>query len=432
MNLSRMKGAMAVAAAVLALGACDNLLTVADPGRYTGTDLDDALPAVANGVEGAIHEVFDRWVIDQALLADVYQHTGTWSGYDDPDHGRTNYNNNATGGEQNSWLRAQWFAVDAEERFKRVMGDAEAASSPLTAQVRLGGGLADMLLGMTACESVGAPTGDLMTDMQMLAQAERKLTDAMATSQSAGRPEYAMAAQAARAQSRMLQGDWAGAVADAAAIPAGFSYDAIFNVQSTNSIVQLTTKNNNEAAGLMYKWWPMIDKSDEPGFMNDPLSGMPDMRIPVYFDGEIATDNETPHHSQWKYVDDTDDIPMLHSDGMRLIIAEATARSGDFAGATAILNELRAAVGLPPHEVPGDPETMGKIVLWERFAEHFMEGQRLIDLHRNGLMRQVFEELNDPDRLGPGRPTKWPMTSTEPTYNPNIDDDLTKRCIPRA
>ena len=70
-------------------------------------------------------------------------------------------------------------------------------------------------------------------------------------------------------------------------------YYAVFNVQSTNSVVQLTTKNNNEAAGLMYKWWPLIDKSDDPGFMRDPLSNMPDKRIPVYFDGEIATDNET-------------------------------------------------------------------------------------------------------------------------------------------
>ncbi len=432
MNLSRMKGGIAVVAAVLALGACDELLTVADPGRYTATDLDEALPAVANGVEGAIHEIVDSWVNDQALLADVYQHTGTWSGYDDPDHGRTNYNNNATGGEQNSWLRAQWFAVDAEERFKRVLGDAEAASSPLTAQVRLGGGLADMLLGMTACESVGEPSGPLMTDMQMLAQAEQKLGAAMTTAQSAGRPEYAMAAQAARAQTRMLQGDWSGAVADASAIPAGFVYHAVFNVQSTNSIVQLTTKNNNEAAGLMYKWWPMIEKSDDPGFMMDPLSGMPDKRIPVYFDGEIATDNETPHYSQWKYVQDTDDIPMLHSDGMRLIVAEAMARSGDFAGATGILNELRAAVGLPGHAVPTDPNTMAEIVLWERFAEHFMEGQRLIDLRRAGIVRQVFEALNDPDRLGVGRPTQWPMTSTEALYNPGIDDDLTKRCLPTA
>ena len=199
----------------------------------------------------------------------------------------------------------------------------------------------------------------------------------------------------------MLLDDWAGAAADAAGIPAGFSYDAIFNLQSTNSVVQLTTKNNNEAAGLMYKWWPMIEKSDEPGFMRDPLSGMPDMRLPVYFDGEVATDNETPHYSQWKYIDDTDDIPMLHSDGMQLIIAEAMARSGDFAGATGILNQLRAAVGLPGHEMPMDAETMGKIILWERFAEHFMEGQRMVDLHRAGLVRAIFEELNDPG--APGR-----------------------------
>jgi len=431
-NISITKKAMGVVVAVLALGACDELLTVQDPGRYTAEDLNAALPAVANGVEGAIHEIFDSWVTDQALLADVYQHTGTWSGYDDPDHGRTNYKNNATRFEQDSWLRAQWFAADAERRFMEVMGDAEAASSPLTAQVRLGGGLATMLLGMTACESVGTPTGELMSDMQMLALAEQKLGEAMTTSQSAGRPEFAMTAQAARAQTRMLQGDWSGAVADASAIPAGFVYHAIFNVQSTNSVVQLTTKNNNEAAGLMYKWWPLIEKSDEPGFMRDPLSGMPDKRLPVYFDGEIATDNETPHYSQWKYVDDTDDIPMLHSDGMRLIVAEAMARNGDFAGATGILNELRAAVGLPGHEVPTDPDTMGSIVLWERFAEHFMEGQRLIDLHRGGLMRQVFEELNDPDRLGAGRPTKWPMTDQEALYNPNMNDDLTQRCLPTA
>ena len=427
-----MKGAMAVACAVLALGACEDLLTVQDPQRYTADDLDNALPAVANGVEGAVHEVLDGWVIYNALLADVYQHTGTWSSYDESDHGRIYYGNSPMNGYHNSWLRAQWFAADAEERFKRVLGDAEAASSPLTAQVRLGGALADLLQGMTFCEGVLEATGNAASDMQILAQAEQKLTDAMATAQSAGRPDYGMTAQAGRAVARMLQDDWAGAAADAAAIPAGFTYDAIFNVQSTNAVVQLTTKNNNEAAGLMYKWWPLIEKSDAPGYMADPVSGMPDMRLPVYFDGEVATDNETPHYSQWKYIDDTDDIPMLHSDGMQLIVAEAMARSGDFAGATGILNGLRAAVGLPGHNVPGDPVTMGEIVLWERFAEHFMEGQRLSDIHRGGLMRDLFEELDDPERPGVGRPSKWPMTTTEPTYNPNINNDLLQRCLPRA
>lgn len=436
---STLRAFAVVGAGVVALSACD-ILSVSDPQRYTADDLDEALPAVANGVEGAVHELLDGWVVYQALLADVYQHTGTWAFYDEADHGRVQYGPgvvNPMNAYQNAWLRAQWFANDAEERFKRVLGDAEAASSPLTAQVQMSGGLADMLNGMTFCESVARSSatdgnGPAVSDMEMLAQAERKLTTAMATAQAAGRPEYGMAAQAARAQTRMLQGDWTGAVADATAIPAGFSYDAVFNVQSTNSVVQLTTKNNNEAAGLMYKWWPLIEESDEPGHMMDPLSGMPDMRLPVYFDGEIATDNETPHYSQWKYIDDTDDIPMLHSDGMSLIIAEAMARNGDFAGATGILNQLRATVGLPGHDVPGDPTTMGEIVLRERFAEHFMEGQRMVDLHRGGLVRDIFEALNDSERPGVDRPTKWPMSQAEALLNENVADDLNQRCLPTA
>ena len=431
MNTSRLGSLTAIAVGILALGACD-ILSVSDPQRYTADDLDAALPAIANGVEGAVHEVMDNWVVYQALLADVYQHTGTWSGYDDTDHGRMDYTRNTLSSTQNAWLRAQWFAVDAQARFARVLGDAEAASSPLTAQVQMSGGMADMLNGMTFCESVAEPTGNAVTDIQMLEQAERKLTTAISTAQSAGRPQYAAASVAARAQTRMMLGDWAGAVSDAASVPAGFTYDAIFNKESINWIVLVTTKNYNEAAGLMHKWWPLIEKSDEPGYMMDPLSGMPDMRLPVYFDGEVATDNETPHYSQWKYNLEDDDIPMLHSDGMQLIIAEAMARSGDFAGATGILNQLRAAVGLPGHEVPADPITMGEIVLWERFAEHFMEGQRMIDLNRAGIVREVFEALNDPERVGVGRPTKFPMSSTEALYNPNIENDLLQRCLPRA
>ncbi len=422
--------ALAAVVAVVSAGACDDLLTVSDPQRYTSSDLDVALQAVANGVEGAVQEVYDSWVIDQALLADVYQHTGTWSGYDDSDHGRTAYNNNATAGEQNAWLRARWFATSAQDRFKRVLGEAEAASSELTAQAQLGGALADMLLGMTACEGVTGPTGDLVSDKALLAQAEQKLTTAMATAMSAGRTDYAHAAQAARAQTRLLLDNVSGAAADAAAIPSGFVYEAIFNEQSTNSVVQLTTKTNNEAAGLMYKWWDRIEKSDKPGFMMDPYSGMPDKRIPVFFDGEIATDNETPHYSQWKYNDDTDNIPMLHSDGMKLILAEVAASEGDWAGATAILNELRAAVDLPGHEVPTELSKMQEILLSERFAEHFMEGQRLIDLDRTGVGEFVFEALNDPERPLSGRPSKWPMTQSEALYNPNVRDDITQRCMP--
>ena len=157
----------------------------------------------------------------------------------------------------------------------------------------------------------------------------------------------------------------------------------------------------------MYKWWPLIETSDQPGFMMDPWSGQPDPRLPVFFAGEVGDDMETPYYSQWKYKALDDGIPLLHSDLMRLIVAEAKAHAGDYGGATAILNELRTSVGLPVHEVPSNDATMAQLVLWERFAELFMEGQRLVDLHRFGLMRNVFEALEDPARPGDSRPSKW-------------------------
>lgn len=419
-------------AAVLTLTACESLLTVSDPQRYTTDDVNSALPAAANGVEGDLHNVVDGFVTYQALLSDVYQHTGTWSGYDEVDHGRFQYGTSGMDGTHNVWLRVQWAAMDAERRFGEVLGEAEAASDEKTAQVRMAGAFAALYMGMTFCESVGEPSGPSITDTQSLQLAVDRFGGALETAQASGRTDYATASRAGRAQAKALLGDWAGAVADAATVSAGFSYDALFNDARNNAVVTLTTKNFNEAAGLMYTLWPRIEESDEAGYMRDAFSEEFDMRLPVFFDGEVATDNETPHYSQWKYNTRTDDIPMVHSDLMRLIEAEAMVNSGDYAGATEVLNALRAAVELPPLETPTDAEMMMEYLLSERFSELFMEGQRAVDLHRFGLTRQLFDELEDRERPGAGRPTKFTMTDSEPLYNDNIDNDLTKRCAPKA
>lgn len=415
---------------VLTLVACGDLLNVPDPQRYTSSDLDTALPAVANGVEGAVHNFMDRYVVYQALLADEYQHTGTWGGYDEVDHGWFQYGTSAMDATNDSWHRAQWYSMDAERRFGEVMGESEAASSPLTAQVRLAGAFAALYLGMAFCESVSDPSGNSMTDMQMLGVSVTRFGQAMETARVAGRPDWVTAAQAGRAQAHLLMGDMSSAAADASAVPAGFSYDAVFNQVANNWVVLVTTKTFNEAAGLMAKWWPMIEEDDAPGFMRDPWTNEFDKRIPVYFDGEVATDNETPHYSQWKYNTLTSDIPMVHSDGMRLIEAEVMVEAGDYAGATAVLNRLRAAVDLAPFDVPTDRETMMEYLLSERFAELFMEGHRAVDLRRFGLTRQIFAAMNDESRPGDGRPTQFPISDGEALYNSNIDNDLTKRCLP--
>ena len=391
-------------ATTIGVCACGDLLTVSDPNRITSDELDSQLSLVANGVEGSFHDHVDLWVLHQALLADVYQSTDTSVGLRNIDFGELSGHELASVG--NGWIRTLGTATDAEERFVRVLGQAEAARSPLTAQVRLAAGLAELYLGVTFCELYSVSADAIVSDRELLTEAERTLTSAMAIARLAERPEYETVAQAARAQARLALGQWSGAEADAAAIPAGFSYDAAF-AQDTNRVVQLSSRHHRRAAGLMYKWWPLIGTGDQPGFMIDPWTERPDPRIPVFHDGEVGNDMETPYYSQRKYDALDDDIPLVHSDLMRLIVAEARGRTGDYVGAIGILNELRASVGLPAHATPSNDEEMAELLLWERFAELFMEGQRLVDLHRFGVMRDVFEALEDPARPGEGRPSKW-------------------------
>ena len=426
-------GSVATVLVVVAVSGCGDLLSVSDPQRYTDSDLNSALPAVANGVEGAMHADMDIYVIYQALLADEYQHTGTWTNYDETDHGRITFGpNNPMRFTHDNWLIAQRFATEAEERFKAELGEAEAASSELTAQVRLAGAFADLYMGMAFCEGVGEADGPVLSDTQLLQQAAQKFTDAMQTAQSAGRTDYVTAARAGRAQANLVLDRISEAATDAAAIPDGFVYEAVFNQNATNAVVNLTTKNFNEAAGLMHSWWDAIELSDDPGFMRDPWTGEFDERMPVYFDGEVATDNATPHYSQWKYHALTANIPMVHSDGMRLIEAEAMAANGDLASATAVLNELREAVDLAPLDVAADAPTMLRYLMTERFAELFMEGHRAVDLYRWDLTEAVFGEIDDPDRPAADRPTKFPMSYNEALYNANVEDDLNIRCLPTS
>jgi hypothetical protein len=423
---------VAIAAAV-SIGACGDILTVSDPQRYTSSDLDDALPAVANGVEGAVHEVIDTWVVYQSLLSDTYQHTGTWQGYDEIDHGRFIYGAVDMGAVMNSLLRARWFAESAEERFVNVLGDADAAKSPLTAQVRLGGAMADMIIGVTFCEAPAVPDGPAVSDMDILAQAIQKFTATIAAANAASESDIAMAATAGRARAKLVIGDYAGAAADAKLVPDGFSYDAKFNNQSSNWIVTLTTATFNKAAGLRDKWWHLVDdNTGGPTFMRDPYTNEHDPRKPVYWDGSRSTDNITPHYSQWKYRVETADIPLVHSSEMRLIEAEVLMRGNDYAGAMAIVNSLRANVGLSPIPVPADATAMRDILLSERDAELFMEGMRAVDLYRFGITKEIFAAMNDSERPSVGRPSKFPMSNTEALYNNNIADDLAKRCLPRT
>lgn len=387
-------GAQVAVLATLAFSGCDFFDSESEERRRLA-ELEFELTPIANGAEEMAQRHTGTWVLFQAALADVLQEADPLSWIDNFNWGPYNFTH--------PWGQARLLASTVEDRLYTELGYGDAESHPLMAQVRWATGLSELYLGMTYCEAV--LDEEYLSDTRILERAEQSLGLAIATAERAGSPDYMNAARAGRALTRMLLEDWDGAESDAMLVPAGFSYVSYHIANDPNPVVRWTGEYRH--FGFLHKWWPLVEESEDPGFMIDPWSGEEDRRIPVHYDGGTLADSEVPHYRPLKYDSLEDDIPIVHHDMAQLIIAEARAVRGDHAGATTVLNHLRAAVGLPPHDVPATPEEMEELILWERFAELHLEGQRLLDLHRKGLMQQVFEELNDPERPGVGRPSKW-------------------------
>ena len=387
--LGPIRGVQVAVLAALAFSGCDFFDGEGEKRRIL-SELEHELTPKANGAEDLAQRATGGWVLIQALQADVLQQA-------DPDPALGLWLEFAS----HSWNQARQLASVVEDRLLGELDPSDAESHPLMAQVRWATGLAELYLGMTFCETL--LDDELLPDTQLLRLAEQSLRLAIETARRAGSPDYLNASYAGRAQTRMLLEDWDGAESDAMAVPAGFSYVSYHIAGDPNPVVQWVQRD----VGFLHKWWPLVEESEDPGFMLDPWSGEEDRRIPVHYDGGTLAGSEIPHYRPLKYVHEEDDIPIVHYDMAQLIVAEAKAVRGDFGGATAVLNGLRGAVGLPPHDAPTTAEEMEELILWERFAELHLEGQRLVDLHRKGLMVQVFEELNDPERPGVGRVSKW-------------------------
>jgi hypothetical protein len=415
---------------VAGLSACDlnDFLEVSDPSRYTDDGLDDpnALPAVANGVEGNLQFVVgnqNRIVISTGLLSDELMHTGTWSQYEDSDKGR-HRPPPANGFSVSSvnLLGVRTAAQKAVERFDRVKtAHPEVDIGPYMAKVKSAEGWANLLMAQTECEGIADPGGPAVPDSDMYNLAVSVLTDAISVAQAAGETTYERFSRAGRARAYLMTGKYDEALADAAAIPNGFQYDALYSEGSTsNSLVTLNHYSENKAAGLDERRWAQVDTSSADGkdYFIDKWSGERDPRVQIAHrvGNRLGVDGKTKFYSQNKYKTRGDDIPMTHWQEMRLIEAEVYWKKGDFATAIAKMNEVRSDVGLPDLVNPGDTQGVLDMLLEERFATLFLEGQRANDLYRFNLFPQV---------IGTGFNTKFPLHGTEVINNSNISQPRT-------
>lgn len=412
--LPRVSLAAALTAAA-AVGACEGLLDVSDPSRYLDEALDDprVFEALANGVEGRLHQQVPLVVIYTALLSDELMHTGTWTAYDDADFGRYRSGDAASPVETTDLTEVRREAMETEARFVRVLGD-EAYDEVFTARAKAVEGWATLLIAQGTCEAVLEPLGAAVSDTTVYQAAITTLTRALELAQRSGSQTFANVAHAGRARANLMVGNYAAALADAQAVPDGFEYYAKFSDQGTNnSLVTLIHYTENKAAGLDSRRWSQVDTMG--GYLVDRWSGELDPRVKIVHrvGNRLGVDGTTKFYSHDKYQVRSDNIPMTHWREMRLIEAEVHWRNGDLQQAIDRMNVVRADVGLPPLDNPGTSEGVFERLLEERFATLWLEGQRAQDLYRFGLFRDV---------IGTGFNTKFHLPQAEVRNNPNTPE----------
>ena len=118
-------------------------------------------------------------------------------------------------------------------------------------------------------------------------------------------------------------------------------------------------------------------------------------------------------------------IILMRLGEIKLLHAEALACTGDLAGATKLVNEIRTRAGIKPISQPANEHDMITAILDERRLELAFEGHRFFDLVRHGLERAkaVHDAMNDEDPLWQ---TRLPLTQESilmPVPQSALDDN---------
>jgi hypothetical protein len=430
--------AYAGAVALIVFGAaCGSALDVPNPQAFGDDALNNPiiLKNVANGAEGSLHQAFDDYIVMTELLSDEVESTSTWIDWEDVSEGRVRHDWPSGGAfsyTQDQLLQARYAATSATERINKVLG-ADAQTSPLRAQTLLVDALADLFLANGYCESPLAANDGRSSDTTVFQQAITKFTDGLAAAQAiTGDPDalakWTNVAYAGRARANLMAGNYDAAKADAQAVQANFEYDALYSdaipYTTTSYPGEQFNQNRNRSGGLRRMYHSRVHVIDSvttgEAYLRDWLSNQDDHRMAVTrFAGELGVNNRFAYYGITKYADRSAPIRMLSKTESNLIEAEVAMRAGDYATEVLILNLMRARAGvnLPPIPLPANEAAAQNALLNERMAELWVEGSRMQDLYRFGLVTQV---------LGPSRATKLPLSENEILNNSSITNGAGK------
>lgn len=315
------------------------------------------------------------------------------------------------------------------------------------ATLRAYGGYALIALGegwceMTVPDEEGVP-GPLLTPDEVRKRAEARFTEALTLAEAAGNQDIKNMALVGRARARLDLKDWAGVIADASQVPAGYlkvasrgeeearRYNRNFN--QMNSRIQdrhATISPNFRNLRIDPQGRPIEGPVTAAGAPNGG-PGVPDPRVEVVNYGLFGHNSVTPSWHHLKYTSRSSPMPIASGKEARLMLAEAYARTGKLAEARALINARRTELKLPTFDLPATQNEMIGLIIEERRRELFAEaGHRMNDMLRLEGTPWDIPWLGEPGSIHPngqdsvggayGTTTCFPLPDVERIGNPNI------------
>lgn len=412
MRNPRILRAAAALAALLALPACDGLFEVQNPGPIPDEELNTvtAMPSLVNGMSADLAFALSEVVQTISILSDDLYHGGSYTAEGLYNRGVARPED--VDGDWGDMQRARWVAESGIERMKNVLG-AEFERSPLAARAYLYAGFANRMLGENVCAAVfdGGPQVDYK---EHFGRADAHFTEALRIATAVNNAALRSAALGGRASVRAYQGRWTEAAADAVLVPASFTYNALYSLN--------TPRENNDLAFETYS------RREYTVFNTQWARVFRDPRVPWdtirTSSGGIqrGQDGRTNFFRQAKYPALDSDIPLTKGTEMLLIRAEAALRGNDIPGAMGFVNQQRAVYGLAALPAPANRDAAWRTLQRERGAVLWIEGRRLGDLRRwYAEGNRQFMAESDPRLATWGERAQCiPVSDEEVRTNPNF------------
>jgi len=392
--------ATAAAALTLGLAGCDSLLEQTAPSRVLASNLTSPSSAklLVDGARAAFGCAYQAHIMAGGLLTDELEDTQLGAAQWDYDR-RTFSAQLGNVYAESPCDATQSFGIYRPVQTARYQSDVALATVKgftdeevqnritLLATAALYSGFSHMLLGEAFCTAAISAPEEVLTSggsaelaqPEIFALAEARFSEALTFAQQANNTSLANSARAGRARARLYLAKPIGAAvntaklaearADAASVPAGFTFNIPYSTATlySQNLVYRRIREN-----LLY--------GVAPPYRKLTFGGVTDPRVLVDSTGLRGADAQSMVWSPRKYTSQSTPIQLTDYNEAQLIIAEIDGGQA----AVNIINALHTAAGLPPFS-SSDPAAIQAQVVQERSREFFLEGQHMYDVRRFNL-----------------------------------------------